>query len=99
MTGFLILQISSICTGSRGFLMRFILALPLIAVVMVVYTALAIDPNFSAVSAFADWVLPSGAEFFLTFGDLFVILGLVALFFEVIKTASLGPGTTLAHEV
>jgi hypothetical protein len=77
--------------------MRFILAVPLIAVVMVVYTALAIDPNFSAGSAFADWVLPSGAEFFLTFGDLFVILGLVALFFEVIKAARVGAGTIVDH--
>jgi hypothetical protein len=77
--------------------MRFVLALPLVAVVMVVYTALAIDPNFSAGSAFADWVLPSGADFFLTFGDVFIIFGLVALFFEVIKSARLGPGTIVDH--
>jgi hypothetical protein len=77
--------------------MRSILAVPLIAVVMVVYTALAIDPNFSAGSAFADWLLPSGADFFLTFGDLFVSLGLVALFFEVIKSARLGTGTIVDH--
>ena len=77
--------------------MRFILSIPLIAVVMVVYSALAIDPNFSAGSAFADWVLPSGADFFLTFGDVFVIVGLVALFFEVIKSARLGAGTIVDH--
>lgn len=77
--------------------MRFILAIPLIAVVMVVYTALAIDPNFSAGSAFADWTLPSGADFFLTFGDLFVIIGLVALFFEVIKSARPNAGTIIDH--
>ena len=64
---------------------------------MVIYTALAIDPNFSAGSAFADWVLPSGADFFLTFGDVFVILGLVGLFFEVIKSARLGAGTIVDH--
>jgi len=77
--------------------MRFILAIPLIAVVMVIYTALAIDPNFSAGSAFMDWVLPSEAELFLTFGDIFVILGLVALFFEIIKAARLGAGTIVDH--
>jgi hypothetical protein len=77
--------------------MRFILAVPLIAVVMVIYTALAIDPNFSAGSAFTDMVLPSQAELFLTFGDIFVILGLVALFFEIIKAARLGPGTIIDH--
>jgi hypothetical protein len=77
--------------------MRFIRALPLIAVVMVVYSALAVDPNFSAGSDFVNWVLPSGAEFFLTFGDIFVILGLVALFFEVIKSARLGAGTIVDH--
>ena len=59
--------------------MRFILAIPLIAVVMVIYTALAIDPNFSAGSAFTDMVLPSQADLFLTFGDIFVILGLVGI--------------------
>lgn len=77
--------------------MRFILAVPLIAVVMVIYTALAVDPNFSAGSAFMDWVLPSGAELFLTFGDIFLILGLVALFFEIIKSAKLGTGTVVDH--
>lgn len=77
--------------------MRFILAVPLIAVVMVIYTALALNPNFSAGSAFMDWVLPSTAELFLTFGDVFVIFGLVALFFEVIKAARLGPGTIVDH--
>jgi hypothetical protein len=77
--------------------MRFILAIPLIAVVMVIYTALAIDPNFSAGSAFTDMALPSQADLFLTFGDIFVILGLVALFFEIIKAARLGPGTIVDH--
>lgn len=77
--------------------MRFILAVPLLAVVMVIYTALALNPNFSAGSAFMDWVLPSTAELFLTFGDIFVIFGLVALFFEVIKAARLGPGTIVDH--
>jgi hypothetical protein len=64
---------------------------------MVIYTALALNPNFSAGSAFMDWVLPSQAELFLTFGDIFVIFGLVALFFEVIKAARLGPGTIVDH--
>jgi hypothetical protein len=77
--------------------MRFARVLPLIAIVMVVYSALAVDPNFSAGSAFMDWMLPSGGELFLTFGDLFVILGLLALFFEVIKSAWLGPGTVVDH--
>lgn len=77
--------------------MRFILSVPLIAVVMVIYTALAINPNFSAGSAFMDWVLPSEAEFFLTLGDILVMLGLVALFFEIIKAARLGPGTIVDH--
>ena len=77
--------------------MRFIRAIPLIAVIMVIYSALAVDPNFSAGSAFMDWVLPSGAELFLTFGDIFVILGLVALFFEVIKSARLSAGTVVDH--
>ena len=97
MTGFLVVQISSVCLLEKGNFMRFILAVPLIAVVMVVYSALAIDPNFSAGSAFMDWVLPSGGELFLTFGDVFVILGLVALFFEVIKSArsALAPSSTI----
>lgn len=77
--------------------MRFILSIPLIAVVMVIYAAFAFDSTFSAGSAFMDAVLPSEAEFFLTFGDIFVMLGLVALFFEIIKSARLGPGTIVDH--
>ncbi|WP_119392367.1 hypothetical protein [Taklimakanibacter lacteus] len=82
--------------------MRFILAVPLIAVVMVVYaafiyTALAVNPNLSSGSLFYDTTLPSEAEFFLTFGDVLVLLGLVAFFFEVIKAARLGPGTVVDH--
>jgi hypothetical protein len=77
--------------------MRFILAIPLIAVVMVIYTALAINPDFSAGSAFTDTMLPSGAELFLTFGDIFVILGLVALFIEIIKAARVARGTVVDH--
>lgn len=77
--------------------MRFLASVPLIAVVMVIYSALAVDPNLSAGAAFMDWTLPSGAELFLTFGDLLVILGLVALFLEIIKSARLGTGTIVDH--
>jgi hypothetical protein len=77
--------------------MRFILSVPLIAVVMVIYAAFAVDSTFSAGSAFMDAMLPSETELFLTFGDIFVIFGLVALFFEIIKSARLGPGTIIDH--
>lgn len=82
--------------------MRFILAVPLIAVVMVIYTAFvysaaAVNPGLSAISIAYDMTLPSDAGLFLTFGDLLVLLGLVAFFVEIIKAARLGPSTIVDH--
>jgi hypothetical protein len=82
--------------------MRFILAVPLIAVVMVLYAAFAytvptLQPDLSVGSVSFDMTLPSGAGLFLTFGDIFVLLGLLAFFFEIIKAARLGPGTIVDH--
>ena len=68
--------------------MRFILSIPLIAVVMVIYAAFAMDTTFSSGSAFMDAMLPSETELFLTFGDIFVMLGLVALFFVRLPVAA-----------
>lgn len=82
--------------------MRFILSIPLIAVVMVLYAAFAytvpeINPDLSVGSVSFDATLPSDAGVFLTFGDIFVLLGLVMFFFEIVKAAKLGPGTIVDH--
>lgn len=78
--------------------MRLMLAFPLLAIVIVAYNILALSGSQLQVgSLFMDAVLPSGAEFYLNVGDLFLVGGLVGLFFEVLKAARLGSGTILDH--
>jgi hypothetical protein len=78
--------------------MRYILSIPALAIVILAFNAL----NYSGAmidteSTFFDAVLPSTAEFYLTAGHIFVVAGLVALFFEIIKAARLGAGTIVDH--
>jgi hypothetical protein len=79
-------------------IMRFILSIPLLAVVILAYVLLAqsgsmLQPD----STFYDAVLPSGAEVFFLVGDVFVMAGLVALFFEILKAARYAGNTILDH--
>lgn len=78
--------------------MRMLLAFPALAVVIVFYNILGasgsmIEPE----SLFFDTVLPSGTEIFFKVGDLFVLGGLLALFFEILKAARLAPAIILDH--
>lgn len=78
--------------------MRFILSIPLLAVVILAYVLLAqsgsmLQPD----STFYDTVLPSGAEIFFLVGDVFVMAGLVALFIEILKAARYAGNTILDH--
>jgi hypothetical protein len=78
--------------------MRYLLSIPFLAVVIVAYILLAqagqmIDP----LSAIWNGVLPSGDELFLMAGDIFVIFGLIGLFFEILKAARLSASTILDH--
>lgn len=78
--------------------MRLVLSIPLLAIVVAAYNAL----NFAGGMLDTDsllfsWVLPSGSEAFFKVGDMFLVAGLVALFFEVIKAARASVGTIADH--
>ena len=78
--------------------MRHILSFPAVALVIIAFNILGVSGQWmDSESLIWDGVLPSGGEFYLTVGNLFVLAGLVALFFEIIKAARLGTGTIIDH--
>ncbi len=78
--------------------MRYILSFPALALVIIVFNLLGFTGGMiDAESLYLEAVLPSTAEFYLKFGDLFILAGLIALFFEIIKAARLGTGTIVDH--
>jgi hypothetical protein len=78
--------------------MRYVLSFPAIALVIIAFNILGVTGQWmDSESLIWDGVLPSDAEFYLKVGDLFVLAGLVALFFEIIKAARLGAGTIVDH--
>ncbi len=79
-------------------MMRHFLSIPALVLVIIAFNLLGIAGQWmDSESLYWDGVLPSGAEFYLKVGDLFVMVGLVALFFEIIKAARLGASTIVDH--
>ena len=78
--------------------MRYVLSFPAIALVIIAFNVLGITGQWmDSESLIWDGILPSGADFYLTVGNVFVMVGLVALFFEIIKAARLGASTIVDH--
>jgi hypothetical protein len=78
--------------------MRYFLAIPAIALVIIAFNILGLTGQWmDSESLIWDGMLPSGTEFYLKVGDFFIMAGLVALFFEIIKAARLGTGTIIDH--
>jgi hypothetical protein len=78
--------------------MRYILSIPALALVILAFNLLDYSGSMlDTESVFLEQVLPSTAEFYLTVGNIFVVAGLGALFFEIIKAARLGSGTIIDH--
>lgn len=78
--------------------MRALLSIPFLALVILAFNLFSMGAGMiDADSLWLEATLPSTADFFLKFGDLFILAGLVALFFEIIKAARLGAGTILDH--
>jgi len=78
--------------------MRLLSAVPALAVVIIAYNLFSFTGGmFDAESLLFSWVLPSEAEVFFKVGDLFVMAGLVGLFFEIIKAARAGAGAIADH--
>ena len=78
--------------------MRHILSFPAVALVIIAFNIMGVSGQWmDSESLIWDGVLPSGGEFYLKIGDIFVVAGLVAQFFEIIKAARLGAGTIIDH--
>ncbi len=78
--------------------MRLILAIPVLALVITAYNLFSLGGTMlDAESLLFGLTLPSAAQVYFKAGDLFVMAGLVALFFEVLKAARAGAGTIVDH--
>lgn len=78
--------------------MRLILSVPILALVIASYGIFAFGGGMlDAESLLASWVLPSETEVFFKIGDVFIVAGLIALFFEILKAARSGAGTIIDH--
>jgi len=78
--------------------MRMIQSIPILAIVIAAYNAFAFSGGMlDAESLLFSWVLPSKVEVFFTVGAVFLVAGLVALFFEILKAARAGTGTIADH--
>ena len=78
--------------------MRAILSIPALAVVVLIYNLFAMAGGMLETESLVyDTTLPSGAEIFFKIGDIFVVIGLVALFLLVVRrsrVAALGSLST-----
>lgn len=78
--------------------MRLILSIPILAPVIAAYNVFAFYGGMlDAESLLASWVLPSETEVFFKIGDVFIVAGLIALFFEILKAARPAAGTIIDH--
>jgi len=78
--------------------MRLLLAFPLLAIVLAAYLALGLSGSMmQPQSELTSVQLPSGAIVYFNVSDVFLIAGLVALFFEMLKAGRAGAGTVVDH--
>jgi hypothetical protein len=66
---------------------RAIIAFPLTALVLIAYNIMAFVPGFQPGAEVAEFTMTSGAVVALTTGDALILAGLIALFFEMLKSA------------
>ncbi len=77
--------------------MRLIIAIPVLAFVFAAYLIMGSSGGLMLEADVFTATLASGAIFALRAGDIFVLAGLVALFFEMVKAARAGQGTIIDH--
>jgi len=77
--------------------MRYLTAFPFLALVLIAYNIFAFSGGLNLEADMFVYDMMSGATFALTGGDVLIISGLVLLFLEVIKAASIGTATILDH--
>jgi hypothetical protein len=77
--------------------MTYIISFPILAIVIVAYLVMAAGGGMMLDADAFSATLASGAAFTLRGGDFFVIAGLVALFFEMLKAARTSRATVVDH--
>jgi len=77
--------------------MRFLLAIPVLAIVIIAYLLMGMGGGLMLDADAYSATLASGAEFTLRAGDFFILAGLVALFIEMLKAARPGAGAIADH--
>lgn len=77
--------------------MTYITAIPVLAIVVAAYLFMGMGGGLMLDGDAFSATLASGAGFTLRAGDFFVLAGLVALFFEMLKAARAGSGTIADH--
>ncbi len=77
--------------------MRYLLSIPVLALVIAAYLVMGMGGGLMLEADAYTATLASGAPFALRAGDFFVLAGLIALFFEMLKAARLGSGTIIDH--
>ncbi|KHD09752.1 hypothetical protein PN36_27995 [Candidatus Thiomargarita nelsonii] len=72
--------------------------IPLLGVVLALYFVMEVSGvNFADPNSLFSLPLPSGAEWNLTGSDIFIMLGTITLFIEIVKSARTGTGTIFEH--
>ena len=77
--------------------MTYIISFPVLAIVIAAYLVMAAGGGMMLDADAFSTTLASGAEFTLRGGDFFVIAGLVALFFEMLKAGRTSRATVVDH--
>jgi hypothetical protein len=72
--------------------------IPLLGILLLLYFLMVyIGVDFNNPVKLFDLALPSGAAWNLTSADIFVILGVITLYVEIIKSVRTGTGTIVEH--
>jgi len=78
--------------------LKFISYVPLLAIVLVLYFIMvSTGVDFNTPTPLFDLPLPSGAKWNLTSGDIIIMLGIITLYIEIIKSVRTDTGTIIEH--
>jgi len=79
-------------------ILRFISYIPLLGIVLILYFLMvSAGVDFNNPTILFDLSLPSGTKWNLTSGDIVVMLGIITLYIEIIKSVRTGTGTIVEH--
>jgi hypothetical protein len=79
-------------------ILKLISYIPLLGVLLILYFLMVYTGvDFNNPAKLFDLSLPSGAAWNLTSSDIFVILGIITLYIEIVKSVRTGTGTIVEH--